>query len=93
MACFRKCKEKRLFGKVPENECDGSNKVSINEGYYYYCMSVTKLIVIIILKIYFLIKQYIAYMWKNLIYKYSLFCFLMWKQLIQLRFFIITGAG
>ena len=24
-------------GKVPENECDESNKVSINEGYYYYC--------------------------------------------------------
>ena len=25
------------YGKVPENECDESNKVSINEGYYYYC--------------------------------------------------------
>jgi len=30
--------EKNCFqcGKVPENECDESNKVSINEGYYYY---------------------------------------------------------
>ena len=28
--CFR-------CGKAPENECDESNKVSVNEGYYYYC--------------------------------------------------------
>ena len=28
--CFR-------CGKVPENECDESNKVSVDEGYYYYC--------------------------------------------------------